>query len=148
MNQSPELDIDIDVIASGPPAPFKVGVAFDANNEPTSGFLIVGKDSEKYRETARLLRIAGIHRGSSKASRIDTKTDEGAAEFDRLLRSNEAEIALAVVVDWFGFNRGGEAVAFSAGALKAVFESRPTWRDKVSAALEADESFLPVSSAS
>ena len=141
---NPTSSLDLDLLADSTNA--KVGVAFDENGDPTSGFVIVGKDSEQYREAARLLRIAGIRRGSVKATRIDTKTEDGAAEFDRVLRSNEDEIAVAVVTDWFGFSRSGEPLAFSVDALRGVLAKRPTWRDKISAALEAEDSFLPQSS--
>ena len=47
-----------------------------------------------------------------------------------------------MVVDWFGFNKAGEPVAFTVDGLRNMFEIRPTWRDKVLAALENEDNFL------
>jgi hypothetical protein len=144
--------IDLDSLMTPPgEATQKVGVAFDDEGAPTVGFIIVGKDSKQYRDTAARLRAAGIRRGAVKSQRIDTKTEDGAAQFDAILQKNEEELAVAVIIDWFGFTSNGEPAAFSSDAVRKVFQARPTWREKVSAALENEAAFLlplPTNSAS
>jgi hypothetical protein len=116
----------------------RVGITFDDEGEPLVGFVIVSKDSKAYRDTASRLRAAGIKRQANKRSRIDTTTDEGAVEF---------ELAFAVVVDWFGFTDKGQPVPFNKNVVRQMFEKRPSWRERVSAALEAEENFLKLSTA-
>jgi hypothetical protein len=125
----------------------RVGITFDDEGEPLVGFVIVSKDSKAYRDTASRLRAAGIKRQANKRSRIDTTTDEGAVEFADVLESNEFELAFAVVVDWFGFTDKGQPVPFNKNVVRQMFEKRPSWRERVSAALEAEENFLKLSTA-
>ena len=135
---------DLDSLINSAEATSRVGVAFNDDGEATSGFVIVGKDSDAYRACEQRQQNAGIKRGATKSQRIDGKTDEGAATIGRLMASNVSEMAFAVVVDWFGFNKAGAPVAFTADGLRSVFESRPSWRDKVLAALENEDNFLPI----
>ena len=139
--------VDLDMIEQSRDATQKVGVMFDSEGEPTAGFVIVGKDSPQYREVTERLRVAGVKRGANHKERIDTKTDEGALEFDRTVQRNEVEIAVAVTVGWFGFVSGGAEVPFSQTRLREVFAAKPTWRERVSIALENEAGFLPSSPA-
>jgi hypothetical protein len=53
-----EMDVD-DVLATSPQhLRKKVGIAFDDDGAPTSGFVIVGKDSDEYRKCANDKSIA------------------------------------------------------------------------------------------
>jgi hypothetical protein len=138
-----ETSIDLDSLGTAGEATQRVGVAFDDDGSPTTGFVIVGKDSHQYRDTAQRLRVSGIKRQAVKAQRIDTKTDEGATAFDQLIQRNEEELAVAVVVGWFGFTAGGQPAAFSADNVRKVFKAKPSYREKVSAAMENEAAFLP-----
>jgi hypothetical protein len=139
---------DVDEVLTGnvAEATKKVGVAFGDDNEPTVGFIIVGKDAPPVREAAAKMRAAGIKRQANKRTRIDTKTEDGALAFAEILEENEFELAIAATVGWFGFTRGKEALPFDAGVLRQMFIKRPSWRERVSAAMETDEGFLKLSS--
>jgi hypothetical protein len=134
--------IDLDDLSDTGEATQRVGVAFNDDAEPTVGFIIVGKDSSQYRETAQRLRVAGIKRGAVKSTRIDMKTEQGALEYDQTVLRNELELAVAVTVGWFGFTAAGAPAAFSEKAVRDVYAKRPTWRERVSAALENEQAFL------
>jgi hypothetical protein len=137
--------IDISQLADAGDLTQRVGVVFNDEGEPTVGFVIVGKDSQQYREAAERLRVAGVKRNAIKGTRIDTKTEEGALAFDRLVQKNEVELAVAVVVGWFGFTSGGQPAPFSVEAVRTAFKARPTWRERVSGAVENEAGFLPPS---
>lgn len=140
-----EFDVD-DILATSPDHLRKrVGVAFDDDGNPKSGFVIVSKDATEYRERANELRAAGIQRQANKRTRIDTKTQDGAEEFARILESNDFELAAAVVVDWFGFTRAGEPLPFNKNVARQMLEKRPSWAQKISAELENEEGFLKLS---
>jgi hypothetical protein len=144
--------IDLDSLMTPPgEATQKVAVAFDDEGSPSVGFIIVGKDSKQFRECERRLMIAGVKKGAQKKKGIDMSTDEGAAGFVDTQQTNEFELAVAVVVDWFGFTSNGAPAAFSADAVRKVFQARPSWREKVSAAIGNEAAFLlpsPTNSAS
>lgn len=137
--------IDLDNLPQTTELTQRVGVAFDDEGEPTAGFIIVGKDSKQYRDTERRLKVTAIKRQAVKKQRIDTKTDEGAEQFADLMQKNEEELAVAVVVDWFGFKAGGQPAPFSVDGVRKVFKARPSYRDRVNAALENEAGFLPSS---
>jgi len=136
--------IDVNEVLSTSPAQLthKVGVAFDDNMEPTVGFVIVSKDSPQVRDAASRMRALGIKRQSNKRTKIDAKTEDGAEELDKIMQKSDFEIALAAVVDWFGFTSNGQPIPFDPKMVRQMFEVRPSWREKVSADLEADENFL------
>lgn len=122
----------------------RVDVHYDPKGDP-SGFIVLSKDSDAYRDEAKRQRAAGYKRGAVKQSRIDTKTDKGAAELDDIIVQNEIDIACAVIVGWYGFVRDKQPVPFDAGVTRGLMVQRKTWRDKVLAALEEEDSFLPSS---
>jgi hypothetical protein len=138
--------INLDTITSADENTFKVAVAFDDNGDATAGFVIVSKDSDQYRSAAHKLRKAGIKRAAVKNQRIDTKTDEGAEQFDNLMQTSELELAVSVVVDWFGFTKGDVPAPFDPATVRAALVKRPTWREKITASLENETNFLPSSS--
>lgn len=150
MNEASNLQsngFDLDLLAADPSTlTHKVPVAWDDDGNPTAGFIIVGKDSSEYRSKAESLRAAGIKRGAIKSQRIDTKTDEGAAKLGQVMDSNDFEIAIAVTTGWFGFTRAGQPIAFDQKTVRDMFTKKPTWREKVTAALEVEGNFLPPSS--
>lgn len=120
----------------------QVVVAFDEEGQPKAWFDVVGKDSDQYRQAAEKLRLAGIKRGATR-QKIDTKTDDGAARLDGIIQRNDFELAVAVVVGWGGFGAAGKPVPLTDEALRNVLKAKPTWREKISAALEDEAGFLP-----
>ena len=123
----------------------RVGVTFDDNGEPDSGFVIVSKDSERYRAESKRQRVAGIRRSAQKKTTIDTKTEAGAGELVRIVDANEVDLACAIVVDWFGFVKNKKPIAFDATIARKLLETRSGWRVAVLNALENEAGFLPSS---
>ena len=118
---------------------------YDEKGDPKVGFKVVGPDSPQYRAEQERQRREGLKRriNSSKRAQKD-KTDEGQAELDRLYQENMTRNAIAVVVDWFGFeNDDGTAAAFDADQLPAIFAAKISWRDKVAEAVYQEDAFLP-----
>lgn len=122
----------------------KVPVLFDEDGEPIAGFVIVGKNSDEYRTAWAGVRAEGQKRAAKRKTAIDATTDAGAAQLVGLIDCNQTRMALAVVVDWYGFTSAGAAVPFDKGLAAAAIEKYPTWQEKVSAALENDSNFLKV----
>ncbi len=120
---------------------FDVPVVFDENADPVAGFTCVGKNSKEYRAMQRQQQIRAIKRSSVRAAQPDGKTDEGAAFYLDSGEENTMELAVASVIGLFGFSQDGAEMAMSAVNVESLFEKRPTWRDKVIAAIEADANF-------
>jgi hypothetical protein len=140
--------IDFDDLDDASQQTKKVGVVFNDDNEPVIGFIIKSKDSEEYRSCGARLRASAIKRQAVTSSRIDRSTDEGAVKLDEVLQTNEDELAIAVTVDFFGFTHQGKPLEFSKDMVRKIFSKKPTWREKVTAALEDEESFLRLYTAS
>lgn len=135
--------IDLDTLEDAKPMTQRIGVAFDDEGNPTVGFIIVSKDSFQYVQASHKMRSMAIRRQSNKGQKIDTKTEVGAETLDKLLQDNDLELAVAVTIDWFGFTKGGVPAPCTEAAIRNAYKLRPTWREKVSAALEAEAGFLP-----
>lgn len=120
----------------------KVVVIVDADGNDKSGFYITGKNSQEFQEASRQVRIDGLKRSSKRKTALDTSTDEGAGAVAKLIESNEIALACAVVKDWFGFESKGVAAKFDKQMLAKMFQKMPTWKDKVTAALENEANFL------
>ena len=142
------MDTDIDSIDQIAETRQKVAFALDEDGEPKLGFIIVNKDSEQYIKRTHELRSAGIKYQAVKSRKLDSKTDEGAAKLDLLIQSTDLEIAIAVVVDWFGFTKGGAPAPFDPAKVRAGLVAHPTWREKITQALENEINFLPFSTTS
>lgn len=121
---------------------FKVAISQTEDGDDKAGFVILGKDSKEYQAAARAIRIEGLKKSSKRKTSLDTSTDEGAGIVARLIDSNETTLALAVVVDWFGFSSNGAVVSFNKEIVGKLFAKYPTWREAVSAALENNANFM------
>lgn len=121
----------------------RVGVAFDDAGEPTSGFVIVSRESEQYRNEIKRQRVAGIRRSAVKKGAIDTKTEAGAAALADLVEQQELDVACAVVVDWFGFTNGKKPAEFDPSVVRQALQNRPSWKAAIVAALDDEQRFLP-----
>jgi hypothetical protein len=122
----------------------KVGVVFNDEGDAISGFIIVGKDSPQYQDENSVIRQENIQRASKRNKQIDTSTPEGAKLVATTLNNNEKRLALAVTVGWFGFNSEGAELAFSKQMTEKMYTKKPTWLEKVNAALDADANFIKV----
>ncbi|RYG13186.1 MAG: hypothetical protein EON92_06245 [Burkholderiales bacterium] len=136
-----DLDTDLDLSEKFA----RVEVAHDADGKATAGFIIASRESEQYRAVTARNRQQATKRGAVKSTRIDTKTDEGAREYDELLRRNEFETAVAVVVDVFGFTTGGKPASFSEQLVRDLLTKRDSWKSQVLFKLESESDFLPLS---
>lgn len=121
---------------------FRVPVIFDADGEPVSGFVIVGKNSPEVQAELKVLRTTGLMQSSKRKTAIDTSTDDGASRWIDLQLGNERRLALVATVDWFGWTSGGVELPFDKAMTEKFLIAKPTWREKISAAMEADGNFL------
>ena len=136
------MTTDITSLDSSNQNTFDVPVVFDDNGDEVSGFKVVGKNSIEYRAARRAQEVVGIKRASVRGGKQpDAKTDAGAAYYLDYAAENEVGIAIACVTGWYGFAKDGAEIPLTAEALASVFAKRPTWREKVSAAIEVDANF-------
>lgn len=125
---------------------FKVPVLFDDDGEPTHGFIIVGKNSDEYRDEWAAIRAEGQKRAAKRKTAIDATTDEGAVQLIDLIDGNQQRLAKAVTVGWYGFTSAGAPAKFDKALAEAAFNKYPTWQERVSIAMENDVNFLKLSS--
>lgn len=130
--------IDINALETESTPVYDVAVVFNADATPVAGFKVVGKNSPQYQAKRRQLALDGVKKAAVRAKKIDTKTDDGAAELVDSIDTSETQLALACVVDWYGFVNPAE---LSDDALLKVFKARPSWREKVLSAIENDANF-------
>lgn len=116
----------------------------DIDGNAISGVYIVGKNSAQYISATDAMRHKNIKKASKRKNAIDTSTDEGAASVARTIAENEHALAVAVTVDWFGFNKGGQPAPFDKEIIARAYDKMPTWQNKVNAALEVDANFMKV----
>ena len=134
--------IDLSTLDQTADVTFDVPVAFDDQGNPTAGFKVVGKHSQRYRDIDRKHAVASIKKMSVRGNKgTDTKTDAGASEAVDSAMARETSIAIACVTEWYGFSRAGDAVALDPDVLADVFAKRPAWLAKVSAAIADDSNF-------
>jgi hypothetical protein len=137
-------DLDAILADADKPITFKVGVIFDADGEPVSGFHIVGRNSEQHRKVDKALRIVNQKAAAARSKAIDQKTDAGAEKVITVVDDQNVARCAAVVVDWFGWDKNGVPRPFDAGVMPAILKQKPTWVEKIQFALFEDNNFLPV----
>lgn len=152
MSYLPEFILDIntltiDQVEASAQATKRVGFVNDDDGNPTVGVVIVSKDSDEYQKAAAKARAAGIRRQLNSRTKIDRKTEEGSMKIDDVMQGTEHELACVVVKDWFGFTAPDAAgmqqpVPFDASKVDHLLKVKPTWRMKISAALEDEDGFL------
>jgi hypothetical protein len=142
MNQAQGFDIDLldnDTINQ---AIHQVPVIFNEMGDPVSGFVIVGKNSDQYRQVQEDIRIENIKRAARRQVKVDTSTDEGAAVVVKTMDDNERRTALAITVGWFGMNKGGQPMIFDKAVVEKMYNKFPQWQERVLADLEKDANFM------
>jgi hypothetical protein len=145
---SAPISYDLDAILAADantdkPITFKVGVIFDADGEPVSGFHIVGRNSEQHRKVDKALNIVNRKAAAARTRTIDQKTDAGAEKVISLVDDQNIARCAAVTVGWFGWTKNGVERAFDASAMPVILKQKPTWVEKIQIALLEDGNFLP-----
>lgn len=123
------------------PTLFKLVLASDIDGNDKFGFMIDSKNCAEYREATRLVRIDGLKRSAKRKSALDTSTDEGAGAVAKMIDANEMTLALSVVKGWFGFQDKGVDVPFNKGLVEKMLTKFPTWKDKITSALDNESNF-------
>ena len=122
---------------------FDVPVVFDADGNAVAGFKVVGKNSAEFRAARRKQEVTAIKRAGVRGGKQpDAKTDDGAAYYLDNAAENELSLAAACVVGLYGFSKDGVALLRTDEVLIDLFSKRPTWREKVSGAIEVDANFI------
>lgn len=119
----------------------KVVVVSDIEGNDKCGFFITSKNSPEYQAAARQVRVDGLKRSAKRKSALDTATDEGAGVVAKMIEANELTLALSVVKGWFGFQSKGADAPFDKASVVQMFAKFPTWKDKVTAALDNESNF-------
>lgn len=138
------MSFDIDQILAGAEEPFEVVVGKREDGSPV-GFRVLGAGSRPYAAAERAVRLADVREAASRREEPaeDLATEAGAQRVvERTDRRRDLVLA-ACVIDWFGFTRGGsqEPAPFDRDAAARVLAARPAWREKIFAAIEAEEDF-------
>ena len=119
----------------------KVAVISDIDGNDQCGFYIDSKNCQEYQDATRQVRVEGLKRSAKRKAALDTTTDEGAGAVAKMIEANEMTLACSVVKGWFGFQSGGKEAPFDKTAVPKMFAKFPTWKDKVTAALENEANF-------
>jgi hypothetical protein len=135
---------DVDNMFDEVEATHRVVVIKTDEGDEKSGFIIVGKNSSQYQAENELIRIENIKRSSKRNKAVDTSTEEGAKLVAQTIANNERRLALAVVVDWFGFDSAGKPLPFDKAMVARMFDKKPTWLTEVGNALDTDGNFTKV----
>ena len=142
-NVSPVFDgFDISSMDTSIETSFNVAVITDIDGNAKSGFKVVGKNSEGYKQATHKMRVEGLMRASKRKAVIDTSTQEGADSMARTIELNDIALACSVVTGWFGFGNSGQEAEFNADIALKMLIKFPTWRGKVLEALENDANFI------
>ena len=139
--KSAGFDLD-QLTGNAPDILHTVAVILDAEGNDKSGFHIVGKNSPEYQEASRQIRIDGLKRAAKRKGPLDTSTDEGATIVAKMIESNEITLAASVVKGWFGFETKGVAAEFNKALVPTMLAKMPTWREKITSALESEANFM------
>lgn len=135
-------DFDIDNLDGLVGKTHKVGVRFNDDGDPISGFLIVGKNSPEYLAAENQIRAEGVQRGAKRKEQIDSTTIEGASTVVDIMNKNDRTKALAVTVGWFGWNKGGVTLEFDKSILVQMLDKMPTWQDAILGDLDKEGNFI------
>lgn len=122
----------------------RVPVIFDADGNPKSGFIIVGKNSPQYMESTEKTRIGSIMKSAARKRPLDTTTEQGAKILTSTLDNNELNTAIAVTVDWFGWDVEGKPAQFDRNIVEKMLNKFPTWKAKIINDLDNDGNFIKV----
>lgn len=120
-----------------------VPVGKQANGEEF-GFVVVGQDSDEYRQADQSIRAANIQQSAlRKGEALDLTKIENAELAVQISEKHKWILLRACTVDWYGFTREGETggALFSVDEFAKIIAARPRWGDKLLAAIESEENF-------
>ncbi len=137
-------DFDLQADGSVKESTFKSSMIDDADGNPLTGFIIVGKNSQQCQAASNKVRVNNLMRQSKRNKPVDTATVEGSQIVVNNMLDNEESIALAVIVGWFGFLSEGQEMTFDYALACKLVKARPTWKAKILADLEKDANFTKV----
>lgn len=145
-DQTSNVGVDLDSILNFDTAQitYRVPVIFDADGEPKSGFIIVGKNSPQYLDATGKVRVGNIMKSAVRRKPLDTSTEEGAKILTATLDNNSMNTALAVTVGWFGWQVEGQDAQFDRATLEKMLTKFPTWKDRIINDLDNDGNFIKV----
>lgn len=108
------------------------------------GFVICGPGSEAYKRADRMLQIRNVTTGiqQNRTATGPLSDEEIATRMVDQSDANRMVLLEHIVVDWFGFRKGGEDVPFSVEALRAVLAARPGWAKRLENAVEDQLNFV------
>lgn len=116
------------------------------------GFTVLGSNSAEYEGVLREIEILNVKelgelrkKGDgeidAKAPEFDTATDVGATRAVDNGARHRHMIAMACVVDWFGWRDNGADLPFSREKLAVLLKARPQYARRIVAAVEGDANF-------
>ncbi len=123
-----------DFLTESKRATHRVPVIFDAEGNPKSGFIIVDRNSPEYRDEFRAIRVEIAQKAGFRKAQIDQKTKAGAETTVELEDKHSLRLAVAIVVDWFGWTKGAKDADFDKDTVRLMFDKNPTWREDVNVA--------------
>lgn len=118
-----------------------VPLLFNKDGEPSDGFKVLGANSEQYQEAVRQMNMLAYKKTSRRGGGIDASTETGAIELAAAVDKRVDFIAKACIVEIYGFTENGNPMLLNEKTLDALFQVRPTWRNKVIAAIEQERVF-------
>lgn len=137
---------DLDSLETVTQVTHKCAVITDDDGNPVTGFILAGKNSDEYVGAIKTNHIGNIMRSGKRKQSIDPATEAGATVVANTVARNDRNVALAIIVGWFGFNKGGQPLAFDKTMVPAMLDRCPQWQIKVLSDLEAEANFMPASS--
>lgn len=142
MSNETEVAVDVDSFGKPQEIRHEVVVMYHDNGEPKAGFKVVDANHPLYREAKRNFDVANVKRSAARRKNLDAKTDEGANVLLDISEEQKRALAVACVVDWFGFGSKGKPVPVTPQLVEAAFKTYPAWIDLVSAKVEEGARFL------
>jgi hypothetical protein len=121
---------------------YDIPFGFDDDGKVNAAIQVVSKNSQKYKDTERLLSRMALKKSAVRGRPLDLKKDADSDEFLDQREQTNVALAVAVTVGWYGLTSGGQNYEFTAEAAKALYSKNSIVRDKVLAAIEDQANFL------
>lgn len=133
--------ITIESLEAAAAATFDLEVGKATDGTPV-GFRLRGRSSAEYQQVERAVQVRNVQLSASRNRSFDPSQEADARTVVEAEQHRQSLIVAACVADWFGFgDASGNAVPFSADMLSRVLAARPSWREKIVEAVEADGNF-------
>lgn len=136
---------DLNNIEESRSATFNADIGMNSETKEPVGFIVVGNNSEEFATADREVRAFNIKANSARAQKkqpLDAATDEGAMDIAKATEVHRAIYLKHCVVGWYGFTEGGAPALFSKDGLQKVLAARPSWGERLAAAIETEANFV------